>query len=140
MREIINSILILMAFGFFTTVQAQVTAVMQARVNIISGAGLSGIEESNIDLSTANSVFNETVKTGSFTLTATPGADVAVYISKTTELKNEAGDVIEIESLTVDHQYSASGEHSVSIGGKIKNEVLRNGNYKGNVTTVIEYL
>ncbi|MEQ8525200.1 hypothetical protein [Gracilimonas sp.] len=139
MRVAIIHILILLASGFWASLQAQATAVMQVRVEVVSGAGLTSIEEPTIDLSSVDLVDND-VKAGGFSLRTAPGTDVSVYISENSLIRNYNGDTIEFESLTVDKRSSETGEHHISLNGKIKDQATLSGHYQGDVTAVIEYL
>lgn len=139
MRATIIHILILLASGFLASLQAQATAVMQVRVEVVSGAGLSSIEEPLIDLSSLDLVNND-VKAGGFSLVTSPGADVNISIIENSSIKNRNGDIIEFESLSVNKTSSESGEHYVSLNGKIKDLNSLKGQYQGDVTAVIEYL
>lgn len=139
MRETLF-ILAFLVSGFFATANAQVTAVMQARVNIVSGASLTSIEESVIDLSSTNFSTKGEIHAGSFSLTAAPGADVSVSVIHQPELKNQNGQVIEMDALNVTRSFSSNGEQHISLDGKVKNKNGLNGEYKGAVTAVVEYL
>ncbi|MBD3616971.1 MAG: hypothetical protein HUJ22_10405 [Gracilimonas sp.] len=138
MRALIFSILISAVSSFTFLVNAQVTAVMQAKVEIISGAGFLAMEAANIDLSTVN--YSEDIETGSFSLVAAPGADVNVHISNQSSIKNKEGGIIEFEPLKINHITSESGEHHISVNGKIKDHQKLNGHYEGDITAVVEYL
>lgn len=138
MRTIILSILTLLVTGFCFQANAQVTAVMQAKVEIVSGAGLTLMENSFIDLNSKNLI--EEVNAGSFSLVSAPGADVSVYLQNGSVIKNEFGEEIEFESLDLDKESNESGQHHISVNGKVKSDQLLNGHYKGSITAVVEYL
>ncbi|HET8865131.1 MAG TPA: hypothetical protein VFM80_05490 [Gracilimonas sp.] len=138
MKTLILSTLIFLASSFSFLANAQVIAVMQAKVNVISGAGFTSLEESVIDLSSSNSL--EEVHAGSFSLVASPGSDISIYISNHSEIKNNKGEALEFESMDVDRITSESGEHKVSVNGKVKNQQKLNGQYQGTITAVVEYL
>ncbi|MEX0844364.1 MAG: hypothetical protein WD022_03750 [Balneolaceae bacterium] len=140
MRATLTSILLFIASGFFLTANAQVTAVMQAKVTIISGAGFSAIQETSIDLN-SDVFLSEDLETGSFSLVAAPGSDVSVNITQQSEIVNELGEVIEFESFTVDQNSTDSGDHHITVNGKLKDQQqIFNGHYQGAVTAVVEYL
>ncbi|MCP9291075.1 hypothetical protein [Gracilimonas sediminicola] len=139
MRVAITHILILLVSGFWASLQAQTTAVMQVRVEIVSGAGLSSIEEGLIDLSSVDAN-NNNVKAGGFSLQTSPGTDVSISIVENAGIKNYDGEAIEFESLQVDKRTMETGEHHISLNGKIKDLSSLKGHYQGDVTAVIEYL
>ena len=139
MRLAIIHILILLASGFWASLQAQATAVMQVRVEVVSGAGLTSIDEPLIDLSSADVLSND-VKAGGFSLVTSPGSDVNVSIIDNSPIINPDGDIIEFETLTVDKRSTKTGEHHISLNGKIKDQNALKGHYQGDVTAVIEYL
>ncbi len=138
MKTLLLSTLIFLASSFSFLASAQVIAVMQAKVNVISGAGFTSLEESVIDLGSVNSL--EEVHAGSFSLVAAPGSDISIYISNHSEIKNNKGEALEFESIDVDQTVSESGEHKVSVNGKVKNQQKLNGQYQGAITAVVEYL
>lgn len=138
MRTIILSTLTLLVTGFCFQATAQVTAVMQAKVEIVSGAGLTLMENSFIDLNSENLI--EEINAGSFSLVSAPGTDVSVYLQNDSTIKNEFGEEIEFESFDVDKKSNESGQHHISVNGKVKNGQLLNGHYEGTLTAVVEYL
>ena len=139
MRVAIIHISIILASGFWVSLQAQATAVMQVRAEVVSGAGLTSINEPVIDLGFVDFVNND-VKAGGFSLRTAPGTDVSISISDNSLIRNHNGDTIEFESLTVDKRSSETGEHHISLNGKIKGQKTLSGHYQGDVTAVIEYL
>lgn len=139
MRETLF-ILTLLVSGLSATANAQVTAVMQARVNIVSGASLTSVAESITDLSSADFSMKGEINAGSFFLTAAPGTDISVSITHQTDLQNKDGQMIEMDALNVTRSVSESGEQHISLNGTVKNKENLNGEYKGAVTAVIEYL
>ncbi|MDR9419791.1 hypothetical protein [Gracilimonas sp.] len=138
MRDILFSILFLLAASFIFPAYSQVTAVMQARVEIISGSGISAIQQPTIDLNNANTL-NE-INTGGFSLVTAPGTNVQIRIEKGNDIINEFGEAIEFESFIINQLSSDNGEHQVSLTGKLKKLQKLNGQYKGSVTAVVEYL
>lgn len=138
MRTIIFSILILLVTGLSFQATAQVTAVMQAKVEIISGAGFTLMENSFIDL-TSDDVVKD-FSAGSFSLVSAPGTDVNVHLENVSGIENEFGEAIEFESLDLNKQSTESGQHHISINGKVKNGQELKGHYKGSITAVVEYL
>lgn len=139
MRETLF-ILTLLFSGFFASANAQVTAVMQVRVNIVSGASLTSVEESVTDLSSADFSMMGEINAGSFSLTAAPDTDISVSVSQQPALQNEDGQMIEMDPLKVTRSISESGKQHISLNGTVKNKENLNGEYKGAVTAVIEYL
>ncbi len=139
MRVAITHILILLVSGFWASLQAQTTAVMQVRVEVVSGAGLSSIEEGLIDLSSVDA-YNNNVKAGGFSLQTSPGTDVSVSIFENAGIRNVDGEAMEFESLQVDKRTTETGKHHIFLNGKIKDLSSLRGHYQGDVTAVIEYL
>lgn len=138
MKTIILSILTLLVTGFSFQAKAQVSAVMQAKVEVVSGAGLTLMENALIDLNSKNLI--EEINAGSFSLVSAPGTDVSVYLQNASSINNEFGQSIEFESFDVDKQSNESGEHHISVNGKVKSDQLLNGHYEGSITAVVEYL
>lgn len=132
------SIFILLIAGVYFQANAQVTAVMQVKVEIISGAGFTLMENDFIDLNSEN--LTEEINAGSFSLVSSPGTDISVHIQDKSVIKNELGQVIEFESLDLDKESTKSGEHHISVNGKVKSGQLLNGHYEGSITAVVEYL
>lgn len=138
MRALIFSILTLLTSALSPPMQAQVTAVMQARVEVISGSGISNLEQPLIDLNNAETL--EEVNTGSFSLVTAPGANVQIRIENGSAIVNEDGEEIEFESFNINQLSSENGEHQISLTGKLKQLQKLSGQYKGSVTAVVEYL
>ena len=134
----ILSVLILLGTGFYFQANAQVTAVMQAKVEIVSGAGFTFTESAVIDLNSEN--LSEEINAGSFSLVSSPGTDINVHIQEESDIKNELGQVIVFESFGLEKESTESGQLHISVNGKVKNGQLFNGNYKGSITAVVEYL
>ncbi|MEX0720312.1 MAG: hypothetical protein WD059_06570, partial [Balneolaceae bacterium] len=61
------TVLFFVAVSSFYQVYGQASAVMEVRVNVISGASLTSVEEAKIDLSSSGFI-SENVKAGSFEL------------------------------------------------------------------------
>jgi|GEM_PF-1891329 len=133
-------ILAFLVSGFGFSAQAQTTAVMQARVEVVSGAGFTSVEDAVIDLSTLDFKQNNTVKAGAFSLVAAPGTDVNVSIINQNSLRNEKGEVINLESLSIDQISNAKGEHNISVNGLVKNAQNLKGHFQGQITAAVEYL
>ena len=127
--------------GISFSLQAQTaTAVMQAKVKIVSGAGLTSVSESVIDLSKIDFRKTNNIKAGSFSLIAAPGTDVNVTITENNSLINEEGETINLEALTIEKISKENGEHTVSLNGTVNNAENLKGNYNGQITAVVEYL
>jgi hypothetical protein len=139
MKLTIFHILAFWVISFAAPLQGQTTAVMQVRVNVVSGAGCSSIEESIIDLSSADYLTND-VKTGAFSIITAPSADVNVQVSRKSSIKNADGQAIDFESISVNKISNEKGEHQISLTGKIAEGKALKGQYKGNLTATIEYL
>lgn len=140
MRKFTTAIVFFLLSSLFIGVQAQVTAVMQAKVKIISGAGLTAIQENPIDLSLASEIISD-FETGSFSLVTAPGTDVNVVVTQKSEIENKDGDSIDFDSFSIDKISTESGNHHVTVNGKLNTQDnVYSGHYKGAITAVVEYL
>jgi hypothetical protein len=137
MKTLILSILTLLMTGFNLQTNAQVTAVMQARVEVISGAGFTTLTEHLIDFNSVNAF--EDFEAGTFTLVATPGSDVNIHIENTDQITNEKGETLNFEELDADQIISDNGEHQISVNGKVSDLQELTGHYQGAITAVVEY-
>lgn len=137
MKEI-TTILILLVAGFSNSVKAQVTAVMQAKVQIVSGSSISEVQESRIDLNQID--IAEKIEAGHFTLQTSPDAEVNVSVYNESGIVNLSGESLEFASLFIDHTTSANGEHDIKVNGFLKNIPESKSSYSGKLVTVIEYL
>ncbi|MDZ7808372.1 MAG: hypothetical protein U5K71_14870 [Gracilimonas sp.] len=137
MKTLILSILTLLVSGFFLQTNAQVTAVMQARVEVISGAGFTTLNEHLIDFTSVNAF--EDFEAGTFTLVTTPGSDVNVHIENIEQITNENGESLNFEQLDADQVISDNGEHQISVNGKVSDLQQLSGHYQGAITAVVEY-
>lgn len=136
MRTAIIYILAFLASGFGLTLQAQKTAIMQAKVEIVSGAGFTSVKAPVIAFNKAT-VNNLTVEAGEFSLVAAPGTDVNIQVSQHSNTLN-APHVF--ESLQVDRTSNSKGEHHVSVSGILNNTKDAKELSGGGITAVIEYL
>lgn len=132
-------ILTLLLFGFSNQSFGQVTAVMQVRVEVVSGAKYSADATPLINLSALNNEAHN-IEAGSFSLVAAPGTDIQVYVSSSTTIKNAMGEIIEIGDLNVNRVSDPSGKQSFSFNGTMKNQKDVKGHYQGQLTAVVEYL
>jgi hypothetical protein len=123
--------------SFTFKVNGQVTAVMQARVQVIAGAGLSSISENIVDLNTVSTFGN--FEAGSFTLTTSPGSEVNVRIANSSQFVNEEGKELKLDEITAQRQTINEGELLIAVNGKITALDNVSGRYSGTVTTIIEY-
>lgn len=137
MKTLILSILTLLLTGLELQVNAQVTAVMQARVEVISGAGFTTLNEHLIDFNTVNAF--EDFEAGQFTLVTTPGSEISIRLENTDQIINEQGQTLNFEDIETDQVTSENGEHQVSVNGKVSDLQSLNGHYQGAVTAVVEY-
>ncbi len=133
-------IVALLVSGIGFSAQAQTTAVMQARVEVVSGAGFTSVEDAIIDLSTLALEQNNTVKAGAFSLVAAPGTDVNVSVINSNSLRNENGEAINLDSLSINQVSNDKGEHNISVNGLVKNSQNLKGHFQGQITAVVEYL
>jgi hypothetical protein len=113
---------------------------MQAKVEIISGAGLTSINESAVDLSTVDFEKTNNIQAGAFSLVAAPGTDLNVSIINQHSLINENGETLNFGSLTIDKLSNEKGEHNISVSGTVNSTKEMKGHYNGQITAVIEYL
>lgn len=137
MKTLIFSIFTLLVSGFSLQTNAQVTAVMQARVEVISGAGFTTLTEHVIDFKAVNAF--EDFEAGTFTLVTTPGSEVNIHIENTDQITNESGETLNFEELDADQVLSDHGEYQVSVNGKVSDLQQLSGHYQGAITAVIEY-
>lgn len=136
-----TAIIILLFLGgsAFCQVAAQVTAVMEVRAKVISGAGLTSVDEADLNLQ-SSAFSSEGVDAGSFGLVAAPGTDINIHLEDDPVFTNQYGEIMQFNSLSFIRKTSASGNHEVTLNGKFSNQQQFNGQYKGKVTAVVEYL
>ncbi|SMO71346.1 hypothetical protein SAMN06265219_108189 [Gracilimonas mengyeensis] len=139
MREIIKYIFFLILVLLTSVAEAQVTAVMQAKVNIISGAGLTSLTQPNIELS-ENSFGTERIEAGRFSFVASPGAEVSVSISKVSKMVNNQGHHVTFKPSLIHNTDAETGKHHIIMKGLLNSESTPKGQYSGQLTAVIEYL
>lgn len=137
MREFIF-ILTLFVSGLAFSAQAQVTAVMQVKVEIISGSQVSEVQQGRIDL--ANISTTDKITTGGFTLQAAPDAEVNISVYNEYGIVNELGEHLDFGLLSVDQNTLGNGKHDIVINGFLKNIPQAKSSYSGNMVAVIEYL
>ncbi|HBQ59976.1 MAG TPA: hypothetical protein DD671_10220 [Balneolaceae bacterium] len=137
MRATLKILTILLASLLSSQATAQVSAVMQAKVEIISGAALTAPDHSIVDLS---SVATSEFEALNFSLTAAPSTEVDITFNQNSDLKNESGQVMDFEDLHLKQEDEGNGNHAVSILGKLKDGQELNGKYQGSFTAVVEYL
>lgn len=137
MKTLILSILICLVSGSILQTNAQVTAVMQARVEVISGASFTTLSEHLIDFTAVNAF--EDFEAGAFTLVTTPGSDVNVHIQNTDQITNGNGETLDFEELAADQTISDNGEHQISVNGTVSDLQQLSGHYQGAITAVVEY-
>lgn len=138
MRTSLLSLLAFLVSGFCFQATAQVTAVMQAKVQIVSGASLTFMKDSFIDLNSKN--LTEEINAVSFSLVSAPGTDISVHVQHESPFKNEFGEALQFESLDLDRQSNESGQYKISVNAKVKSDQLLKGHYEGSITAVVEYL
>jgi uncharacterized ubiquitin-like protein YukD len=137
MKTLILSILTFLVAGFTLQTNAQVTAVMQARVEVISGAGFTALNEQLIDFTSVNAF--EDFEAGTFTLVTTPGSDINIRLENKDQVVNENGEILDFAILDTEQTVSENGEHDISINGKVSDLQQLNGHYQGAITAVVEY-
>jgi len=137
MRELVF-ILTFFVSGLAFLAQAQVTAVMQAKVEIISGSQVSEVEQGRIDL--ANISATDKITMGGFTLQADPDAEVNISVYNEYEIINELGDHLDFGLLSVDKITLGNGKHDIVINGFLKNIPQAKSSYSGKMVAVIDYL
>ncbi|WP_103664074.1 hypothetical protein [Gracilimonas amylolytica] len=137
MKTLILSILTFLAAGLTFQANAQVTAVMQARVEVISGAGFTALNEQLIDFTSVNAF--EDFEAGTFTLVTTPGSEINVRLENKDQVVNEQGEILDFDTLQAEQVISPNGEHDISINGKVSDLQQLNGHYQGAITAVVEY-
>ncbi len=114
--------------------QGSTSVTMRVSATIISGATLETVESITIKLDT------NTETTGRFEFVTNKHAVTHVETSNTTELTNQYGDKINLNTDSL-HK-SSNGRHSVDIEAKIDqtNQADLKGTYTGSITTTINYL
>lgn len=137
MRELVF-ILTLFVSGLAFSAQAQVTAVMQAKVEIISGSQVSEVQQGKIDLANINTT--DRITTGGFTLQAATDAEVNISVYNESGIVNEFGEHLDFGLLSVDKITLGNGKHDIVINGFLKNIPPPKSSYSGNMIAVIEYL
>lgn len=137
MKTLILSILTFLISGFTLHTNAQVTAVMQARVEVISGAGFTVLNEQFIDFTSVNAF--EDFEAGTFTLVTTPGSEISVRLENKDQVVNENDEILDFVTLDTQQTVSANGEHDISINGKVSDLQQLSGHYQGAITAVVEY-
>lgn len=140
MKTVQISILTLLLLSLPIVISAQVTAVMQAKVTIISGAGLITDQNPSLDLSASSLNLNNEVGTRSFSLNTVPGADLQIRISDQPVIKSDSGEQFLFDDLSIQHESDATGKHTFSVQGKLGQVSASNANYEGTITAVVEYL
>lgn len=138
MKSLLIFSLSLLFSGLLIQANAQTTAVMQAKVQVVSGAGFTTLDEKLIDFSSLKTL--EDFEAGSFSLVASPGSEVNVHVKNDSPIINEKGESLKLISIDADRILSGQGEHKVSVHGKISDLQNLNGHYKGAITAVVEYL
>jgi len=139
MKTLKLSILTLLLFCFFEESKAQVSAVMEARVEVISGVSFTSDVAPVINLSQTQADI-QLIEAGSFSLVTIPGADIQISTSLNTFVKNAQGQTLEIDGLQVEELNAEAGTHRYSLNGTMKEHNRPEGHYEGMLTTVIEYL
>lgn len=131
--------ILLFLLGTYESACAQVSAVMQAKVNIVSGATYSYVEETHIDSYNIDASLGK-IQTGLFTLKNTPGTDVKVYIHEKSAEVNNQGDELEFDFISEEQNSFSTGRHYINLVRKVKNSHTLSDQYRSSVTAVIVYL
>lgn len=139
MRLVVIHILIFLTTGFSFSLMAQKTAIMQAKVEIVSGAGFTSVKAPTIAFN-KSAVNNPTVKAGEFSLIAAPGTDVDIQISQHNSTSNNSNHPFAFKSLQVNRTSTSKGEHHVSVSGIANSAKALKEHPGGGITAVIEYL
>ncbi|MTI88498.1 MAG: hypothetical protein FH748_11070 [Balneolaceae bacterium] len=138
MKNLVKTLLLIVSCSLASTAHAQVSASMQVKVNVVSGASIDYGQSHTTYLS--NESMGENIRAGSFMLSTTSGSKVDIKILKRPSFINNKGDKIEFTDLLLIEKFTEKGEHEMYFDGKIKNKSSLSGNYKGQLTAVIEYL
>ncbi len=113
---------------------SQSTAVMQVKVKVIQG--VKAEVPTNIVLS---NVVSEK-EANDIIITSAPNSDVTISTDPHLVLENQKGELVKIKTDSTQTSNYLKGIHKLSIKGESIADKNLNGNYKGSVTTVVNYL
>lgn len=127
---------------YAVTLNAQVTTVMKAKVNVITGTQITTIDNLNLDLTNVDTPNLNINHIEIFKLKAENIADINLKIDEDIELTNQFGEVIKIKNNTKYHTNN-DGTHTLKLidfDHYNINEMEYQGNYNGDMIAVIDYL
>ncbi|HBZ39007.1 MAG TPA: hypothetical protein DEO59_11230 [Balneola sp.] len=113
---------------------AQVTAIMQASVKIVSGVQAEQV--SSLQLSENLSSNHD----GEVIITSTPLSEVFIFVDEHSSVSNTFGETVEIKTDSLVNADIESGISSISISGTLPQKNKINGQYSGTVVATIVYL
>tara|TARA_R110000868_G_scaffold235273_6_gene489083 strand:+ start:32572 stop:32976 length:405 start_codon:yes stop_codon:yes gene_type:complete len=130
-------ITILILFSFFqieTLAQGVATATMRVSATIISGATLTNVRVNELSLNDSN----ESI--GGFDFKAPKNVDTYVSLENSVIAVNEFGDELILSMSSI--LENENGNHTIDLNTQIddSDEKILRGNYKGSITTSINYL
>ena len=126
-------ILLVMLFSALSA-SAQVTAIMQASVKIVSGVQAEQV--SSLQLSENLSSAHD----GEVIITSSPLSEVFIFVDENSVLTNSIGETVEIKTDSLVNADIESGKSSISISGSLPEKKKIIGQYSGTVVTTIVYL
>lgn len=131
-------IFILLACFSSLKVSAQVTAVMDVKVTIISGASLT--QQSELNLFLQSSDVPLTTNENLFELTTAKHTEVNFNLPTSVQITNEFGETTTIFANYNSIENKDLGTHSVALESSIVDTKPIRGKYSGEFTTTIDYL
>src|SRR5690554_4482207 len=132
------SIFILLATFSSTQVNAQVTAVMEVKVTVISGASLTQQNELNLLLQTSGS--STSINDNLFELTTAKHTEVNFNLPESVQVTNEFGETATIITNCSSIQNKDLGTHTIGMESSLADTQPIRGKYSGEFTTTIDYL
>ena len=121
------------SFGAQLKAQPTAIAVMEARVNIVSGVGISAINSKKIQVPVT---MTDLVDLGVFVVTTLPGMDISAHIKNT--FPEDAQESM-FSRLSSQDNLTEMGVWEISLTGLLSNEVVIQPNEE-NISVVVDYL
>lgn len=124
-------LIIFFSFVYQFTVHAQNVAVMEARVQVISGSSIQPIQQSAMNIDLQKEQFN----VGSFSVRTNSSSEIHAHIKTETP---DSSDNLFFNAMGVIDTVTESGEHLLSITASVKNMALQTSALR-NVLMIVEY-
>lgn len=139
MKKLVSLFYVFSLLAIPAVVNAQVSAVMQVSARVVNSTSIethSAITSLN-DLNSADQSLNA----GSLSLKTLPGTSVNFFIKENPVLINKNGEHLELKDMYIMQANPENGEHNIQFKGKVSGlGDIKEGNYQGHLTAVIEYL